>query len=246
MNILIIEDHDALREVTMSALMEMGHKVRGICSAETLNAELEISVPHILILDLNLPGEDGLSLARRLRRLHPTIGIIMVTARNELTDKISGYENGADIYLTKPTSLEELAAAVSALSRRIITWSGDSLQAPFDPEKLKATERARALYEQLVNTRGKLPTMEELATQYGCSIRTLNTEFSTEYGQPVSAFLIEYRFKLAHDAVQQTTIPLKILAEQLGYSHVNHFSTAFRKKFGYAPGYLRKNNGAGP
>ena len=88
--------------------------------------------------------------------------------------------------------------------------------------------------------------MEELATQNGCSIRTLNTEFSTEYGQPVSAFLIEYRFKLAHDAVQQTTIPLKILAEQLGYSHVNHFSTAFRKKFGYAPGYLRKNNGAGP
>ncbi len=240
MNILVIEDHDPLREVTIFALTEMGHKVRGIGSAEALNAELEISVPHILILDLNLPGEDGLSLAGRLRRMHPTIGIVMVTARNELTDKISGYESGADIYLTKPTSLEELAAAVNALSRRIITWAGDFLQLPLDKGKLKATERSRAIYEQLVNTRGKLPTMEELATQYGCSIRILNNEFSAEYGQPVAASLAEYRFKLAHDAVQQTTIPLKVLAQQLGYSHVNHFISAFRKKFGYAPGKLRR------
>ena len=120
MNILVIEDHEALREVTLSALGEMGHKARGISSAEALPAELESCVPHILILDLNLPGEDGISLAGRLRRMRPEIGIIMVTARIELSDKISGYESGADIYLTKPTSLEELTAAVYALSRRII------------------------------------------------------------------------------------------------------------------------------
>ena len=240
MNILVIEDHEALREVTLSALGEMGHKARGISSAEALPAELESCVPHILILDLNLPGEDGISLAGRLRRMRPEIGIIMVTARNELTDKISGYESGADIYLTKPTSLEELAAAVNALSRRIIRWAGDSPQHPLDPGQLRATERARGIYEQLVNTKGKLPTMEELATQYGCSIRNLNTEFSAEYGQTVMEYITEHRFKLAHDTISQTTIPLKKLAEQLGYSHVNHFINAFGKRFGYAPGSLRK------
>ena len=172
--------------------------------------------------------------------MHPAIGIIMVTARNGLTDKISGYDNGADIYLTKPTSLEELAAAVSALSRRIITWAGDSPQLPLDPGQLKATERARAIYELLVNTRGKLPTMEELAAQYGCSVRTLNAEFCAEYGQTVVNFITEYRFKLAHDTISQTTIPLKLLAQQLGYSHVNHFIHAFRRKFGCAPGSLRR------
>lgn len=240
MTILVIEDHDALREVTVSALQEMGHKVRGIASAEALNAELEITTPHILILDLNLPGEDGISLAGRLKRMIPELGIIMVTARKELADKVTGYENGADIYLTKPTSLKELAAAVNALSRRITTWAEASLHASVDPGELKAAERARSVQQQLISTKGKLPSMEELATQYGCSIRTLNSDFLAEYGQTIQVYMTEYRYNLAHTAVQQTTIPLKVLSEQLGYSHVNHFIAAFRNRFGYTPGTLRK------
>ncbi|MFA7243641.1 MAG: response regulator transcription factor, partial [Sulfuricellaceae bacterium] len=73
----------------------------------------------ILLLDLNLPGEDGISLARRIREVLPEVGIIMVTARRQARDKIEGYGSGADIYLTKPTSVEELDAAIQALSRRV-------------------------------------------------------------------------------------------------------------------------------
>lgn len=240
MNIIIVEDHDALREVTMSSLQDMGHKVRGVASAEALNAELQIAMPHILILDLNLPGEDGISLANRVRQTNPEIGIIMVTARKELGDRIVGYESGADIYLTKPTSIDELAVAIQALARRITTWAEDSLQVVLDPGQLKSVERARALHQQLINTKGKLPTVEELASQYGCSIRTLNNEFAAEYGQPVQAFITEHRFNRAHTALQQTTVPMKVLASQLGYSHVNHFIVAFKKRFGYPPGTLRK------
>jgi DNA-binding response OmpR family regulator len=72
-----------------------------------------------MVIDLNLPGEDGISLARRIRQSQPDIGIIMVTARNQVSEKMHGYENGADIYLTKPTSIEELSAAIHALSRRL-------------------------------------------------------------------------------------------------------------------------------
>jgi DNA-binding response OmpR family regulator len=239
-NIIVIEDHDSLREVTVSALQDMGHKVRGIACAESLNSELESGIPQILILDLNLPGEDGVSLASRLRHKHPGVGIIMVTARKEPADKIAGYENGADIYLTKPTSLDELAAAVQALSRRITIWAEDSLQSVLDPGQLKSAERARAVQQQLINTPGKLPTMDELAAQYGCSVRTLNNEFAAEYGQSMQSYIAEYRFNCAYAALQQTTIPMKILADQLGYSHVNHFISAFRKRFGYPPGALRK------
>ncbi len=240
MKILVIEDHDALREVTIAALKEMGHQARGIGSAEALNAELEITVPHVVILDLNLPGEDGISLAGRLRLMRPGIGIIMVTARKELSDRISGYDSGADIYLTKPTSVDELAAALHSLSRRITTWAEDSLQDTLDPVQLKLTERTRALHEQLTTIKGKLPTMEELAVQYGCSSRTLNSEFVAVYGQSVVDFITEYRFQRAHNAVRNTTIPLKVLADHLGYTHANNFSNAFRKRFGYAPGSLRK------
>jgi DNA-binding response OmpR family regulator len=119
LNILVVEDHDDLREATVSALSDCGHQVRGVASAEDLDDELAGVAPDVVLLDLNLPGEDGLSVARRLRQSIPAIGIIMVTARDQIADITRGYASGADIYVTKPVSPEELAAAVSAIARRV-------------------------------------------------------------------------------------------------------------------------------
>ena len=119
LNIMVVEDHDALRDVTVEALAQRGHNVRGVDSAESLADEPGLFPIDLLVIDLNLPGEDGLSLAARIRAAQPDIGIIMVTARNQVRDRLAGYEGGADIYLTKPTSSEELIAAVRALTRRI-------------------------------------------------------------------------------------------------------------------------------
>lgn len=119
LNIIVVEDHDALREVTVEALRGMGHIVTGIDCAEKLDDECAGLTPDLLVIDLNLPGEDGISLARRIRNAQPGVGIIMVTSRSQLADKLTGYESGADLYLTKPTSPEELGAAVQALARRI-------------------------------------------------------------------------------------------------------------------------------
>jgi DNA-binding response OmpR family regulator len=119
LNIMVVEDHDALREVTMEALSQRGHNVRGVDCAEALPDEPGLFPIDLLVIDLNLPGEDGMSLAARIRAAQPDIGIIMVTARNQVRDRMAGYDSGADIYLTKPTSAEELIAAVRALTRRI-------------------------------------------------------------------------------------------------------------------------------
>ncbi len=119
LNIVVVEDHDALREVTVEALSQRGHNVRGVDSAEALPDEPGLFPIDLLVIDLNLPGEDGISLAARIRAAQPDIGIIMVTARNQVRDRMAGYDSGADIYLTKPTSAEELIAAVRALTRRI-------------------------------------------------------------------------------------------------------------------------------
>jgi len=119
LNIVVVEDHDALREVTVEALSNMGHHAVGVDCAEALDDEVGALPIDLLVIDLNLPGEDGISLARRLRAAQPEIGIIMVTARNQINEKLSGYDSGADLYLTKPTSVEELGAAVQALARRM-------------------------------------------------------------------------------------------------------------------------------
>ena len=119
LNIVVVEDHDALREVTVEALRGEGHHVAGVDCAEALADQLGVMPVDLMVVDLNLPGEDGISLTRRVRRAQPDIGIIMVTARGQPAEKMEGYASGADIYLTKPTSLGELSAAIQALSRRL-------------------------------------------------------------------------------------------------------------------------------
>jgi DNA-binding response OmpR family regulator len=119
LNIIVVEDHDDLRMVTVAALRAMGHTVRGVDCAEALDDEVARFPADLLLLDLNLPGEDGISLARRMRQAQPEIGIIMVTARGAVQDVLAGYGNGADIYVTKPATSEQLGAAITALSRRL-------------------------------------------------------------------------------------------------------------------------------
>lgn len=119
LNIVLVEDHDLLRTVTESVLTGAGHKVLALGCAEEVDEALSGMNPDLYILDLNLPGEDGISLARRIRRSHPRVGIIMTTVRSEVTDRLDGYESGADIYLPKPTDPTELLAAAVALARRL-------------------------------------------------------------------------------------------------------------------------------
>lgn len=118
LKIIVVEDHDALREMTVEALCAQGHHAMGVDSAEALPDWLGMP-PDVMVIDLNLPGEDGISLSRRVRAAQPGIGIVMLTARNQTTDRTQGYQSGADIYLTKPTSIEELSAALQAVARRL-------------------------------------------------------------------------------------------------------------------------------
>lgn len=137
LSILIVEDHDALREITGDFLTEMGHEVRGAPDAETMDEILAHWTPDIVILDVNLPGEDGHSVCRRLRAVRPHLGIVMLTARAAAADRVAGYDGGADVYLAKPTAHEELAAVLQSLGRRI--------RPPDVAQALALSEEAREL-----------------------------------------------------------------------------------------------------
>lgn len=119
LNILVIEDNDELREATVDALRLEGYRVQGLDCAEALPEHTARQRIDLMVVDLNLPGEDGLALTQRVRAVQPDIGIIMVTARSLAADKQRGYASGADIYMAKPVSLEELTAGIQALSRRL-------------------------------------------------------------------------------------------------------------------------------
>ena len=121
-SVVVVEDFGILREELVDFLALNGFAATGVNCGLGLNdwLALQIRPPDLAVLDLNLPGEDGLQIARRLRSAYPDMGLVMLTARKSTADKISGYESGADIYLTKPVSGEELFAVLSSLRRRLL------------------------------------------------------------------------------------------------------------------------------
>ena len=119
LKIIIVEDNRALRESLVDVLAENGQDVEACDSAEGFWRRADIGAIDILILDLNLPGEDGISVARRARAVHSGVGIVMLTARGEPNERRIGYESGAVIYLVKPSSGPELTSSVEALARRL-------------------------------------------------------------------------------------------------------------------------------
>jgi len=115
LDVIIVEDNRNLRESLLEVIATKGHHVAAFDSAEALWSGCSFNKVDIMVLDLNLPGEDGLAVARRMRADHPNVGIVMLTARDEPDDKRIGYENGADIYLAKPSSAPELVASIAAV-----------------------------------------------------------------------------------------------------------------------------------
>lgn len=110
-------------------------------------------------------------------------------------------------------------------------------------EKLPEAKRLKQLqqlHDDLEKLEGKVPTLDELATQFGMSARVLNDEFKKVYGSSIYSYISELRLTEAHEVLLKTDIPMKSLATTMGYSHVNHFISAFGRKFGYSPGSLRK------
>lgn len=104
----------------------------------------------------------------------------------------------------------------------------------------RAIGTVRALHAYLTNLEGDMPTLKDLASKFGESPQSLNKTFMREYGQTIFSMLTSHRLSQAHKALTDSGVPIKTLAMRIGYSHVNHFTHAFKMKFGYTPGSLRR------
>lgn len=116
--ILIVDDDQRLRELLKRYLSEQGFQVSGVANGKHMDQQLTREFFHLMVLDLMLPGEDGLSICRRLRDDGNAIPIIMLTAKGDEVDRIIGLEFGADDYLPKPFNPRELVARINAVLRR--------------------------------------------------------------------------------------------------------------------------------
>ena len=116
--VIVVDDDARLRELLNRYLGEQGYHVRAVANANEMNRLLARERYDLMILDLMLPGEDGLSICRRLRGANEDMPIIMLTAKGDEVDRIVGLEVGADDYLPKPFNPRELVARMQAVLRR--------------------------------------------------------------------------------------------------------------------------------
>jgi two-component system, OmpR family, phosphate regulon response regulator OmpR len=116
--IIVVDDDARLRELLNRYLSEQGYNVRAVADGNDMNRWLARERYDLMVLDLMMPGEDGLSICRRLRGLGDKMPIIMLTAKGDDVDRIVGLEVGADDYLPKPFNPRELVARIQAVLRR--------------------------------------------------------------------------------------------------------------------------------
>jgi two-component system, OmpR family, response regulator len=126
--VLVVDDDPDIRSMLAEYLGAHGYEVATVDSGAAMRDALAVRVPDVVLLDVGLPGEDGLSLARHLRDHHP-VGIIMVTAAGEVVDRIVGLEMGADDYVAKPFDPRELRARLKSVMRRVRDRTGDGAPA---------------------------------------------------------------------------------------------------------------------
>jgi two-component system, OmpR family, response regulator len=120
-HIAVLDDEPDITLMLGTYLRSHGYRVTEVHKGAALMALLQADPPALVLLDLGLPGEDGLAIARRLREIaaDKTLGLIIVTGRGDAVDKVVGLELGADDYITKPFDLRELLARVKAVLRRV-------------------------------------------------------------------------------------------------------------------------------
>jgi two-component system alkaline phosphatase synthesis response regulator PhoP len=198
--VLVVEDDKDIADLIVHYLQKEGYAVESLASGTAALARVKASPPDLLILDLMLPGMDGLLVCQALRGDAATAGIpiIMLTARGEEAERIAGFELGADDYVTKPFSPRELTARVAALLRRA-TRASTPAGTPPDPvlrygpltidierhlvevdgEEVRLTAKEFLLLQYLVEHRGRVLSRDLLLTdvwgyQYTGGTRTVD------------------------------------------------------------------------
>ena len=164
-SILIVEDNLRVSEEISLVLKQAGWDVRCTQDAKEFRLAVAEREPTIAMLDLNLPGEDGISLCGWLRSTAPNMGIVLLTARVTGGQRTEGYIAGADVYLTKPTRPQELMAVLSNLSRRTSCSTGTDSPQNAEPWTLhsKSLRLLSPLRDILSLTRSECSLLEHLS-----------------------------------------------------------------------------------
>ncbi|HBN8234901.1 MULTISPECIES: response regulator [Pseudomonas aeruginosa group] len=174
MHVLLTEDDDLIASGIVAGLNAQGLTVDRVASAADTQALLQVARFDVLVLDLGLPDEDGLRLLQRLRQQGFDLPVLVLTARDAVTDRVAGLQAGADDYLLKPFDLRELGARLHTLQRRSagrcvnviehgrLSYDPSTRETWLDGRPVELSRREQALLQALLNNRGRILSGEQL------------------------------------------------------------------------------------
>ena len=173
MRLLLVEDDEMLADAMVGALRQANYAVDLADTGKRADQLLEQEAYDLVILDIGLPGIDGFEVLRRLRKRESPVPVLILTARDELADRVRGLDIGADDYLVKPVALAELEARLRALIRRMrptratlahgpLVLDQVSRRAQLNDMPLELTAREWAIIEYLMLREGRIVSKEQL------------------------------------------------------------------------------------
>ena len=177
--IFCVEDDESIQSLELYALRSAGFEVRGFMDGDSFLEALHAEIPQLVILDVMLPGMNGFEIAKKARAIGIVTPILMLTAKGELDDKVTGLDSGADDYLTKPFMTKELLARLRALGRRTLNTTdgvlsyGDivletgtlTLSCVSNGQSVRLSEKEYRILEYLMANQGQILTREQLAVK---------------------------------------------------------------------------------
>ncbi len=215
LRIAVVEDDPLLRKEIHYHLKQQGFVVYALDSGASLDQLLLTEPIDALVLDLNLPGEDGLSISQRMRTSIPSMVIIMLTARTAIPDRLKGYESGADIYLSKPIAPEELTAALLSQYRRaqqvatpsaalILSLQNLSLSSTTNQQKIYLTNSEKVFLVALAQA-----THHLLESEVICEILSQRADVSNIGRRSLESLVSRLRKKIAAVIPAGSESPIK-------------------------------------
>ncbi|MFD1185982.1 response regulator transcription factor [Pontibacter rugosus] len=193
MKLLLVEDEPALLEEMEHYMQENGFLCEKASTYATAEDKVGLYAYDVLVLDITLPGGNGLQLLRKLKSLHPETGVVIVSAKNSLDDKLTGFDLGADDYLTKPFHMEELNARVNALIRRKdfkgsssitfaeITVDTQAKEVLSDDKKITLTKKEYELLLYFIINKNRLLSQQAIAEHLWGDNYDMNDNYNFVY-----------------------------------------------------------------
>ncbi|MCL3779003.1 hybrid sensor histidine kinase/response regulator [Prolixibacteraceae bacterium JC049] len=245
---LIVEDSAELREYLQNEFSSEFYVKTAVNGKDGLK-ELNNFYPEIIISDIMMPEMDGIEFCRKVKDKLTTshIPVILLTAKSAEETQMEGYESGADIYVTKPFSIDLLRAQVNNLLK-----NREQLKKRFaetakpDPDKIELSGVDKKMLNKLgtyidKNIRNSELSIEQIADEVGISRGYFHKKMKSVTGMSPSEYIRNYRLRKAAELLKERELSIEEIAFEVGFSSASYFSRTFTRLFGVSPSkYLEK------